>query len=85
MGTLPAIVSVFGKKTWQNDSLPCNSVIHQDTEIVSQKRPSDPERVCGGNDEYLTKSEQRNWDDGIKGLGKKRDAWLILERALVSG
>ena len=84
MGTLLAIISIFGKKC-QNDALPCNSVIHQDTEIVSQKRPGDPERICGGNDEYLSKSEQRNRDDGIKWLRKKRNTWLVLERALVSG
>ena len=60
-------------------------MIHQDTEIVSQKRSGDPKRVCGGNDEYLSKGEQRSRDDGIKWLGKKRDVWLVLERALVSG
>lgn len=47
-----------------------NAVVHEDTKVVPEERPGDPESPGGGDDERLAEDEEHGGDERVQRLGQ---------------
>ena len=51
-------------------------MVHEDTKVIAEEGPSNSKLPGGGDDEYLTESDEHGGDDEIQGFREELDVRL---------
>jgi len=64
-------------------NVPLNTVVHKDTEIISQERAGNSELPGRSNDKQLAEAEENSCDISRVRLGDNGELWLVLQGLVI--